>query len=307
MRNQALARLRDARTLAAKNGTPAPVNFGFWDDPEMVTVDGDVFEIHFSDMIDDWWGISAAMVVEALANAGGKNVLVHLNSPGGMYTEGLAIHSAFKQYSGQVTFRIAGMAASAASFVMLSGDHIEITEGSLVMIHDAHDLSMGPASEHRKTADLLDKVSDSIAGMYATKAGGDPADWRALMLEETWYAGQEAVDAGLVDALADVDTAPANNAPSTVAAAQWSGIFASAPKATGGKIAAGTMSLESLRAAAKRHGLTVIAPPVEPAPTEPPPAPEPTPAPVVSLADTLAGIDLSALLRDALPMKGARR
>lgn len=229
MKPNALKQLRASRVRALADGSAAPVAFGFWDDPELLTVEGDNrFEIHFNDMIDDWFGISAAMVVEALVTAGGRDVLVHLNSPGGMYTEGLAIHSAFKQYDGEVTFRIAGLAASAASFVMLAGDRIEITDGSLLMIHDAWDLTMGPADEHRRTADLLDKVSDSIAAMYARKAGGEPVDWRGLMREETWYAGQEAVDAGLVDAVADEETTePAED--STAAASvrrEWSGIFA---------------------------------------------------------------------------------
>lgn len=325
MKNHPLVRLRETRVLAAKNGVAAPVNFGFWDDPELMTVDGDVFEIYFSDMIDDWFGISAAMVVEALANAGGRDVLIHLNSPGGMYTEGLAIHSAIKQYAGKVTFRIAGMAASAASFIMLAGDHVEITEGSLVMIHDAHDYGGGPAHEHRKTADLLDKVSDAIAGMYAGKASGEPADWRALMVEETWYAGQEAVDAGLVDVLADVEPAPANSTPRTVAATQWASIFASAPKATGGKIAPGTVNypfaetgiaasvvalqgvdVAALQAEVDRLRAERDTPPVEPVPPEPTPQPEPNPAPVLSIVDSLQGVDLSALLRDALLTKGAR-
>lgn len=233
MRPNPLKQLRAGRARALANGTPAPVAFSFWDDPELLTVDGASFEIHFNDLIDDWFGISAAMVVEALVTADGRDVLVHLNSPGGMYTEGLAIHSAFKQYSGNVTFRVAGLAASAASFVMLAGDRIEITDGSLVMIHDAWDVTMGPEDEHLRTANLLGKVSDSIALMYSRKAGGEPADWRTLMRAETWYAGQEAVDAGLVDAVADEEiTEPAQTGEDTTAAREWAGIFASAPNRT---------------------------------------------------------------------------
>lgn len=230
MKPNPLKQLRAGRARALANGTAAPLAFSFWDDPELLTIDGASFEIHFNDLIDDWFGISAAMVVEALVTADGRDVLVHLNSPGGMYTEGLAIHSAFKQYSGNVTFRVAGLAASAASFVMLAGDRIEITDGSLVMIHDAWDMTMGPADEHRRTANLLDKVSDSIAGMYATKAGGEREDWRALMREETWYAGQEAVDSGLVDAVADEETTEPAEGSDTAAAREWAGIFASAPR-----------------------------------------------------------------------------
>lgn len=210
---------------AYAEGTPSPVAF-FWDDPELLTVDnGDVFELHFNDLIDDWFGISAAMIVEALIVADGRDVLVHMDSPGGMYTEGLAIHSQFKAYTGNVTMRVAGMAASAASVVMLAADRVEITTGSLVMVHDASDYVYGPPAEHRKTADLLDKVSDAMARMYTARAGSTAEAWRALMNEETWYIDQEAVDAGLVDAVVG-DTAADD---STAAAARWSSIFASAP------------------------------------------------------------------------------
>jgi len=230
-RANALKQLRAARMRSAAEGSPQPVAF-FWDDPELLTVDGDTtFEIHFNDLIDDWFGISASMIVEALIAAGGRDVLVHLNSPGGMVTEGLSIHSQFKQYAGKVTMRVEGIAASAASFMMLAADEVLIEPNALVMIHDAWDVTDGPASEHRKTADLLDKISDSIASMYAGKAGGDAADWRAAMLEETWYVGQEAVDAGLVDALTD-DRAAADTVEETTAAARtdWRGVFDIAPR-----------------------------------------------------------------------------
>jgi len=230
-RANALKQLRAARMRSAAEGSPQPVAF-FWDDPELLTVDGDTtFEIHFNDLIDDWFGISASMIVEALIAAGGRDVLVHLNSPGGMVTEGLSIHSQFKQYAGKVTMRVEGIAASAASFMMLAADEVLIEPNALVMIHDAWDVTAGPASEHRKTADLLDKISDSIASMYAGKAGGDAADWRTAMLEETWYVGQEAVDAGLVDALTD-DRAAADTVEETTAAARtdWRGVFDIAPR-----------------------------------------------------------------------------
>lgn len=223
-----LKRLRADRVRALAEGTPHPVAFSYWDDPELLTVDSGsgVFEIHFNDMIDDWFGISSAMIVEALIVADGRDVLVHLNSPGGLVTEGLSIHSTFKQYGGKVTMRVEGLAASAASFVMLAADEILIEPNAMIMIHDALNVTVGPASEHRKTADLLDKVSNNIASMYAAKAGTEAGQWREAMLAETWYIGTEAVDAGLVDSVTDTDTAEEES----TASARWSGVFASAPR-----------------------------------------------------------------------------
>jgi hypothetical protein len=67
------------------------------------------------------------------------------------------------------------------------------------MIHDGSGLCIGNAAEMREMADLLDRQSDNIAAVYADKAGGDVADWRALMTAETWYSAEEAVAAGLAD------------------------------------------------------------------------------------------------------------
>jgi ATP-dependent protease ClpP protease subunit len=228
-RANALKQLRNARMRSAAEGSPTPVNF-FWDDPELLTVDtGDTFEIHFNDLIDDWFGISAAMIVEALIAADGRDVLVHLNSPGGMVFEGVSIHSQFKQYAGKVTMRVEGLAASAASFVMLAADEVLIEPGAMVMIHDAWNITIGDAAAHRKEADLLDKLSNNIAEMYAGKAGGTAEQWRGAMVEETWYTGQEAVDAGLADALT-ADPAATDDEDTTAAAINWTTVFDVAPR-----------------------------------------------------------------------------
>jgi len=224
MRRSPLAQIRASRVKAFKDGSAEPVAF-FWDDPELLTDDsGDVFQIWFNDLIDDWYGISSAMIVEALLTASGRDVLVHLNSPGGMVFEGLSIHSAFKQYAGTVTMRVEGLAASAASFVMLAADEVIIEPNAMVMIHDAWDVTIGGPAEHQKALDLLHKISDNIASMYAEKSGGKAEDWRALMTAETWYTGSEALDAGLVDSVSDT-VEPAEE--TAAAKLDWSGIFAS--------------------------------------------------------------------------------
>lgn len=214
-----LQQLRNARMKALQDGTQiAPRDF-------RCEISSDAAEIYMFDIIDDWFGITAADVVMALQQAGGADVLVHVNCPGGMVTEGLAIYNTFKNYEGAVEFRIEGIAASAASFVVLAGNKVTIEQNAMFMIHDAWDVTIGPAAEHRLTADLLDKISDNLAGIYANKAGKNSAYWRDAMTKDgegTWYMGQEAVDAGLVDEVS-------GTADST-AAAKWDrSIFAKAP------------------------------------------------------------------------------
>jgi ATP-dependent protease ClpP protease subunit len=311
----AVKQMRAQRVKALADGTGEPVAF-WYDDPTLLTVDnGGAFHIYFNDMIDDWFGISSAMITEALLSAGGKDVLVHVNSPGGMVFEGLSIHSAFKQYSGKVTMRVEGLAASAASFVILAGDEVLVEPGAMIMIHDAWDITngdaadhdawditIGDAAEHRKTADILDKVSDSIATMYAEKAGTSKDEWRTAMIEESWYSGEEAVTAGLADSVvaAGSTSAATDQRPK---AQRWTSVFAKAPRRPA---AAEAEPAEPDPPKAPEPDAPAL-PAEEPVTDPAPPAPEPAPAepePTEDLADLLAGIDLSAALRTAFPSRG---
>lgn len=148
-------------------------------------------------------GISAADVAALLREAGPGPVNVRINSPGGDVFDGVAIHSLLARHPGTVTAYVDGIAASAASFIMLAGDRIVAARNGFVMIHDAMTITYGNGDSHRAAGELLDKVSDNIADMYAERAGEDAEYWRNLMTvngeDGTWYTGQEALDAGLVD------------------------------------------------------------------------------------------------------------
>lgn len=153
-------------------------------------------------------GITASDVAAALKEIGPGPVNVRLNSGGGDVFDGVAIHTLLARHPGVVTVYVDGLAASAASFIMLAGDHIVGARNCFVMIHDAMTGTYGNGDTHRESADLLDKVSANIADMYAEAAGEDAEFWRALMTVNgengTWYTGVEALAAGLVDELTTV-------------------------------------------------------------------------------------------------------
>lgn len=150
-------------------------------------------------------GISAADVAALLREAGPGPINVRINSGGGDVFDGVAIHSLLARHPGTVTAYVDGLAASAASFIMLAGDRIVSARNAFVMIHDAMTFTYGNGDSHRAAGELLDKVSDNIADMYAERAGEDAEHWRGVMTvngeDGTWYTGQEALDAGLVDEL----------------------------------------------------------------------------------------------------------
>ncbi|MEO1689228.1 MAG: head maturation protease, ClpP-related, partial [Pseudomonadota bacterium] len=146
---------------------------------------------------DDYWGagFTYAQVVRALANASGP-LTVRLNSGGGFATEGHAIYSALANHAEEITIRVEGIAASAASLIAMAGDVIEMMPGALMMIHDPAGVTFGDAAEHERHASVLNTMGDGYARVYAERAGKDPGEVRELMRAETWFTSAEAVAAG---------------------------------------------------------------------------------------------------------------
>jgi ATP-dependent protease ClpP protease subunit len=160
----------------------------------------DIFDV--IDSYGGWWGISARDVDAALKAAGEIGTLyVRLNSPGGDASEGVAIANLLRAHAADVRVTVYGIAASAASVIAIAGSTVSMAPGSILMIHEASDITWGDAAEMRKAAAALDAVSDGYASLYALKAGGDSATWRETMRAETWYPAEAAVTAKLADAV----------------------------------------------------------------------------------------------------------
>lgn len=157
-------------------------------------------------------GVSANEFVQELAQLDVEQINLFVNSPGGSVSDGIAMRNALKRHSARVVATVDALAASAASFLLTGADEVVMGQNTELMIHDALRITLGNAEDHRGGANDLDRVSDNIASMYASRAGGDAADWRALMIAETWYTAQEAVDAGLADRVEGVAATDAENA-----------------------------------------------------------------------------------------------
>jgi ATP-dependent protease ClpP protease subunit len=146
-----------------------------------------------------YWGVTATEFVDELLAIDAETIELHVNSPGGDVFDGLAIMNALADHPATVNVVVDGIAASAASFIAMAGDSMKMNRGSQLMIHDAIGFCYGNAGAMEDTAVLLSRISDTIAGIYADRAGGKADDWRDLMRAETWYSATEAVDAGLAD------------------------------------------------------------------------------------------------------------
>jgi hypothetical protein len=110
-----------------------------------------------------------------------------------------------------VTTYIDSLAASAGSFIAMAGEDRIIARTGQMMIHDAHGLAIGNATDMRELAELLDMNSDNIAGIYAERAGGTTASWRKAMKNETWYSAAESVKANLATEILQTTGSGADN------------------------------------------------------------------------------------------------
>lgn len=145
------------------------------------------------------WGTYADEFVEELKAITAPKIRLRVNSPGGSVFEGLACANALRSHPAEVTVQVDGIAASIASVIAMAADRVIVQPQAMLMLHDAAGVCLGNAQDMQEMADLLDKISDNIAGAYASKAGGTAADWRQVMVKETWYTAEEAVEAGLAD------------------------------------------------------------------------------------------------------------
>jgi ATP-dependent Clp endopeptidase proteolytic subunit ClpP len=158
----------------------------------------DEAEVRIFDYIDAL-GVNALDFVEALDRITAKRINLRINSGGGSVFDAVAIFDAVARHPAHVVASVEGLAASAASFILQAGDERVITPFSTVMVHDASGLTVGDAEDHREQAALLDKISDMIASIYASRSRTPAATWRTRMKSETWYDADEAATAGLVD------------------------------------------------------------------------------------------------------------
>jgi len=159
-----------------------------------------------------FWGVNAQDFNRQLKDVTAPILTVRLNSPGGDVFDGIAILNMLRSHPATKNVFVDSVAASAASFIAMAGDSITMMPNSSMMIHDASGVCMGDAADMTAMADLLDKMSNNIASIYASRAGGDAATWRDVMRGEQWYSADEAVAAGLADRVAEAPSAEKSSA-----------------------------------------------------------------------------------------------
>ena len=160
----------------------------------------DVADLYIFGDITSWpWlesDVSASGIVNELQSLDAKEINVHINSYGGEVAEGLAIYNTLKNSDMKVTTICDGFACSAASVIFMAGDERIINEASLLMIHNAWTYANGNATELRKAAEDLDKITQASVNAYVSRAVISEDEIKNLMDNETWITAQEAVEYG---------------------------------------------------------------------------------------------------------------
>ncbi|WLE60243.1 Clp protease ClpP [Burkholderia plantarii] len=172
---------------------------------EIANTGGDEATIYLYDVIssDDYWGgVSAATFVQQLASITAPTIHLRINSPGGDVFEALAMAQAIREHSATVIGHVDGYAASAATFLAIACDSAVMADGAMFMIHRGSCLAWGTGDDLRATADLLDKIDQTIVAMYAKKTGQSDDDIMAWMVAETWFTAEQAVELGFADGMA---------------------------------------------------------------------------------------------------------
>lgn len=150
-----------------------------------------------------WWGgVSAQSFVKEIRGLEADVIHLRINSPGGDVFAARAMEQALREHTAKIITHIDGYAASAASYLALAGDEVEIASGGFFMIHKAWTYAYGNADDLTTTAGLLEKIDESLVATYATETGQDAEQLREWMRAETWLNSDEAVQYGFADRIA---------------------------------------------------------------------------------------------------------
>ena len=149
---------------------------------------------------ESFWGdeITPKMFRDELYAEDG-DITLWVNSPGGNVFAAAEIYTMLRDYPGNVTVRIASIAASAASVVAMAGNLVQISPTGMLMVHDPSTIAMGNARDMEKAITTLNEVKESIINAYAFKTGLTRNRISKLMSDETWLNAKKAVELGFAD------------------------------------------------------------------------------------------------------------
>jgi ATP-dependent Clp protease protease subunit len=135
------------------------------------------------------------------------DISVWINSPGGDVFAAAQIYNMLMDYPHNVTVKIDGLAASAASVIAMAGTEVQMSPVAMMMIHNPMTVAIGDSAEMQKASAMLDEVKESIMNAYEIKTGLTRAKISHLMDAESWFNAKKAVELGFADKILFSDDA----------------------------------------------------------------------------------------------------
>ena len=174
--------------------------------------------LYFDGEISDetWWGdeITPAMFKSELFSDKG-DITIWLNSPGGDCIAASQIYAMLMDYPHNVTVKIDGIAASAASVIAMAGTKVLMAPTALMMVHNPLTIAIGDTDEMQKAISMLDEVKESIINAYQVKTNQSRAKISHWMDAETWMNANKAIELGFADGV--LEDSKRHQAPPTYA------------------------------------------------------------------------------------------
>lgn len=152
----------------------------------------------------DWFGDDSTCpadvqkVLDAFQD--GDEIVVYINSPGGVITTGSEIYTLLKSHKDNVKIFIVGEACSAASIVAMAG-YCEMSPTALMMVHCVSTRAEGNHADMEDAAEMLRTADKALSTAYVDKSGMTDEEVLNMMEQETWLTAQQAKEKGLIDGI----------------------------------------------------------------------------------------------------------
>lgn len=195
-----------------------PKTMKFWNPSLRASDDESTINIYEQigyDPFDDS-GMTTKIVSSVLRKNDGAPITVNINSYGGDMFEGFAIYNLLKDYEGEVTIKVIGIAASAASLIAMAGDNIVMAENSMLMIHNAWSIIFGNQHDMRESAEIFAMFDEQQARTYSAKTGISIEEITKMLDNETYLKAEKAIELGFADTYLDEDVREDEKSPSAL-------------------------------------------------------------------------------------------
>ena len=174
----------------------------FWVWKDTLESEDRILELNGTIAEESWFDddVTPKMFKEELF-AGKGNIVLWLNSPGGDCIAASQIYTMLMDYPGDVTVKIDGLAASAASVVAMAGSKVLMSPTAMLMIHNPMTVAYGNHEDFEKALDMLSEVKESIINAYEIKTSLPRTKLSHLMDDETWMNAKKAIELGFADGI----------------------------------------------------------------------------------------------------------